>query len=139
MNPNERNTTGKAWEVSGDRARQYIREYRAVLNGYAAVPDTVGVTTVAAPTPLKALTVPDLPVEMRHLLKRYEREHPGTVVQPVAYITGGAPDAISNTFGFTDLPPEEDLVILALTETVASAGRVEARSQVLLLRCGEIL
>ena len=137
MNPHEGNTTGAEWEGPGDRARQFMREYRDVLRGYAAAPDTEEETTLSARTPSKALAVSDLPVDMRHLLERYEREHPGTVVRPVAYLTGGAPDATRGTFGFADLPPEEDLVILALTETVASAGRVEARSQVLLLRCGE--
>jgi hypothetical protein len=114
-----------------------MREYLDALRGYAAAPDTKEETTLAACAPFKALAVPDLPVDMRQLLERYERERPGTVVHPVAYLTVGAPDATRSAFGFADLPREEDLVILALTETVASAGRVEARSQVLLLRCGE--
>ena len=39
MKPNEKNPTGMAWEGSGDRARQIMREYRDLLSGYAAVPD----------------------------------------------------------------------------------------------------
>jgi hypothetical protein len=136
MNPYESDTR-MAWEGPGDRARQFIREYRDVLRGYAAVPDTAEENTLTARTPLKALAASDLSVDMRHLLERYKREHPGTVVHPVAYLTVAAPAATRSVFGFADLPPEEDLVILALTETVASADRVEVRSQVLLLRLGE--
>jgi hypothetical protein len=70
---------------------------------------------------------------MRQLLERYKREHPGNI-QLVAYLTVGAPDAARSAAGFQDLPSEEALVILALTETIASVNGVEARSQVLLLR-----
>ena len=135
MKPNEKNPTGMAWEGSGDRARQIMREYRDLLSGYAAVPDVEKKQSRKARTPPKAKApgASDLPVEMRQLLERYKREHPGTV-QLVAHITAGGPDAARNASVFADLPPEDDLVILALTETVASANRVEARSQVLLLR-----
>ena len=134
---NENNTTRTVWEGRGDRARQFMREYLDVLRAYAAVPDSEEETPLASRTPFKALVARDLPTDMRQLLERYEREHPGTVVEPVGYLTVGALEATRSSVGFADLPREEDLVILALTETVASAGRVEARSQVLLLRCGE--
>ena len=134
MKRNKNKPTAAAWEGPGDRARQFMREYRNLLSGYAPVPDVDTKPTRKARTPAKALAASNLPVEMRQLLERYKRDHPGVAVQPVAYITTGGPDAVRSAAGFADLPPEDDLVILALTETVASADRVEARSQVLLLR-----
>ena len=77
------------------------------------------------PAKTKAPAVSDLPAEMQQLLERYKREHPGKV-QPIAYIIAGGPDAARSVSQFADLPPEDELVILALTETVASADRVEA-------------
>jgi hypothetical protein len=111
-----------------------MREYRGLLSGYAAAPDVEEQPTARARTAPKAPAVSDLSVEMRQLLERYTREHPDVAVQPVAYVTTGGPDAAPAAAGFADLPSEEDLVMLALTETVASADRVEARSQVLMLR-----
>ena len=134
MKPDKNKPTGPAWEGPGDRARQFMREYRGLLSGYAAVPDVERKKSRKASTPPKAPAVSDLSAEMRQLLERYKREHPGTAVQLVAYVTAGGPDAARSAAGFPDLPSEEDLVILALTETVASVNGVEARSQVLLLR-----
>jgi len=134
VKPDKNKPAGTAWEGPGDRARQFMREYRGLLSGYAAVPDVEKKQTRKSRTSPKALAVSDLPVEMRQLLEKYKREHPGVAVQPVAYVTAGGPDAARRAAGFADLPPEDNLVILALTETVASADRVEARSQVLLLR-----
>ena len=125
MKPSESNQTGMTWKGSGDRARQIMREYRGLLSGYAPVPDVA--------KKKKAPAVSALPAEMRQLLERYKRDNPGKV-EPIAYITAGGPEATRKVSQFADLPPEDDLVILALTETIASANRVEARSQVLLIR-----
>ncbi len=125
MKPSESNQTGMTWEGSGDRARQIMREYRGLLSGYAPVPDVQKKT--------KAPAVSALPAEMRQLLERYKRDNPGKV-EPIAYISAGGAKATHSVLQFADLPPEDDLVILALTETIASANRVEARSQVLLIR-----
>lgn len=134
MKSNEHNPTAMAWDGSGDRARQIMREYRGLLSGYAPVPDVEKKprkqrTSAKA----KAPAVADLPAEMQQLLERYKREHPGKV-QPIAYITAGGADAARSVSQFAELPPEDELVVLALTETVASAEHVEARSQVLLIR-----
>jgi alkanesulfonate monooxygenase SsuD/methylene tetrahydromethanopterin reductase-like flavin-dependent oxidoreductase (luciferase family) len=134
VKPEKNNPTPTAWDGPGDRAREFIREYRALLTGYAAVPDVEKKQTRKARTPPKPPVVSDLPVEMRQLLETYKREHPGAAVQPIAYVTAGGSDAARSAARYADLPPEDDLVILALTTTVASAERVEARSQVLLLR-----
>ena len=133
----EGNAIGTAWEGPGDRARHFMREHLDVLRGYAAVPDTSEKTATAPSPPARALAAADLPAEMQRLLERYQREHPETVVHPVAYMTVGVPDATGIGSEFADISSEQDLVILALTETVASTGQVEARSQVLLLRSGE--
>jgi hypothetical protein len=134
MKPSENNPTAMAWDGSGDRARQIMREYRGLLSGYAPVPDVAKKPRKErTPAKTKAPAVSDLPAEMQQLLERYKREHPGKV-QPIAYIIAGGPDAARSVSQFADLPPEDELVILALTETVASADRVEARSQVLLIR-----
>lgn len=137
MKPKKNSPTNTEWEGPGDRARQFMREYRGLLSGYAEVPDVEEKRkkkkSAKAGTPPKPPGVSDLSAEMRQLLERYKREHPGTV-QLVAYITAGGPDAARSAAGFPDLPSEEALVILALTETIASVNGVEARSQVLLLR-----
>jgi len=114
------------WDGSGDRARQIMREYRGLLSGYAPVPEL-------EKKKARKERASGLPADMRQLLERYKREHPGKV-EPIAYITAGGSDATRNVSQFAELPPEDDLVILALTETVASADHVEARSQVLLIR-----
>ena len=133
MTRNGKSSAGTVWEGSGDRARQFMREYRGLLSGYAAVPDVEKKKAGKARIP-KVPAISDLPAGMQQLLERYKREHPEPEVQLVAFLTAGGPDAAGTASGFADLPPEDDLVILALTETVASAGRVEARSQVLLLQ-----
>ena len=133
MKPKKDATTAVAWEGSGDRAREIMREYRGLLSGYAPVPD-VEKRPGKARKPPKAPSVADLPPEMQQLLERYKRDNPKPAVQPVAYITAGGADAARSVSVFAELPPEDELVILSLTETVASANRVEARSQVLLLR-----
>ena len=134
MKPSESNQTGMTWEGSGDRARQIMREYRGLLSGYAPVPDFEKKSRKErASAKAKSPAVSRLPAEMRQLLERYKRDNPGKV-EPIAYITAGGPEATRNVSQFAELPPEDDLVILALTETVASADRVEARSQVLLIR-----
>jgi len=134
VKPNESNPTGMAWDGTGDRARQIMREYRGLLSGYAPVPDVEKKprkqrTSAKA----KAPAVANLPAEMRQLLERYKRDTPGRV-EPIAYITAGGSEATRSVSQFAELPPEDDLVILALTETIASANRVEARSQALLIR-----
>jgi hypothetical protein len=134
MKPNESNQTGMTWEGSGDRARQIMREYRGLLNGYAPVPDVEKKPRKErASAKAKAPAVANLPTEVRQLLERYKRKHPGKV-EPIAYITAGGTDKDRSVSQFAELPPEDELVILALTETIASADRVEARSQVLLVR-----
>jgi len=134
MKPSESNQTGMTWEGSGDRARQIMREYRGLLSSYAPVPDVEKKSRKErASAKTKAPAVSSLPAEMRQLLERYKREHPGKV-EPIAYITAGGSEATRNVRQFAELPPEDDLVILARTETIASADRVEARSQVLLIR-----
>jgi len=138
VKPTESNPTWMAWDGTGDRARQIIRDYRSLLSGYAPTPDVEKKPSKErAPAKAKAKSnapaVADLPAEMRQLLNRYKREHPGKV-EPIAYITAGGADAARSVSQFADLPPEDDLVILALTQTIASGDHVEARSQVLLIR-----
>jgi hypothetical protein len=123
----DNNPAGMVWDGTGDRARQIMREYRGLLSGYAPVPDLEKRAKAKVPAVAK------LPAEMRQLLDRYKRDNPGKI-EPIAYITAGGPEGARNVSQFAELPSEDDLVILALTETIASANRVEARSQVLLIR-----
>jgi hypothetical protein len=126
MKPNVNGQIEATWQGTGDRARQIMREYRGLLSGYAPVPDLEKKSR-------KARAAVKLPAEMRQLLERYKRGNPGKV-EPIAYITAGGSAATRSVSQFAELPPEDDLVILALTETIASASHVEARSQVLLIR-----
>ena len=122
MKPNVNGQIEATWQGTGDRARQIMREYRGLLSGYAPVPDLEKKSR-------KARAAVKLPAEMRQLLERYKRGNPGKV-EPIA----GGSAATRSVSQFAELPPEDDLVILALTETIASASHVEARSQVLLIR-----
>lgn len=137
MNPIADNANATAWEGPGDRARQVMRDYLDILRGYMAVRDTEEDPAHVQHTRSRPLEAANLPANMRQLLEKYKHEHPGAILQPVGYLAMGETGAAPNTCGFTSLPREEDLVILALTETVATAGGVEARSQVLLLQRGK--
>jgi len=80
----ESNPTATAWDGTGDRARQIMREYRGLLSGYAPVPDVEkkpgkARASAKAKGKPKAPAIADLPAEMRQLLERYKREHPGRV------------------------------------------------------------
>lgn len=132
------------WQGEGDRARQALREYRQLLNQHACVPDVPEAPGQAgksgkagkaarseAAKPLKAS---DLPTEMRALLERYTKANAGVKLEIVGYIGAGGPHTAIGAGIPGELPSEDDLVILSWTETVASASRVEARSQVLVLR-----
>ncbi|HVU23887.1 MAG TPA: hypothetical protein VHE13_07155 [Opitutus sp.] len=126
------------WEGRGDRARHIIREYRGLLSGYAAVPEgedqpRPARASAKTKTKTKAASASDLPAEMRQAFERYKRKYPGAV-QLVAYITAGGSDPARSISRFAEPPPDDEIVILSLIETVASARGVEARSQVLLLR-----
>lgn len=134
MKPNENGPAVMVWDGTGDRARQIIREYRGLLSGYVPVPDLdKKPRKERASAKAKAPVVAKLPAEIQQLLDRYKRDNPGKV-EPIAYLTAGGSEATRSVSQFAELPPEDDLVILALTETIAGAYRVEARSQVLLIR-----
>ena len=133
MKPSESNQNG-TWEGSGDRARQIMREYRGLLSGYAPVPDFEKKSRKErASAKTKAPALAALPAQMRQLLERYKRDNPGKI-EPIAYIVAGGAEATRSVSQYAELPPEDDLVILALTETIAGANNVEVRSQVLLIR-----
>ncbi len=136
MKSTDTKSIATTWEGRGDRARHIIREYRGLLSGYAALPegeDQPRPARASAKTKTKTASAADLPAAMRQAFERYKRKYPGAV-QLVAYITAGGSDAARTISRFAEPPPDDEIVVLSLIETVASARGVEARSQVLLLR-----
>jgi hypothetical protein len=118
------------WSAPGASATDVLRLMRAQLAASSPVPTEDGAPgsdSTAAPLDRAALS-PDVLT----LMERWEAEHAGERLRPLRYVAAGpaAEQAAAVTPG--DLPPPADLVGLAVTETVADAGRVEVRSRVLL-------
>jgi hypothetical protein len=134
MNMHESDAGAAKWGASGDSARGLLQLFRQQLHGYAGVPavSPEGAPLAEAPVPVAA--VDDLPAELRQLLQRYEQEHPSVRLEPVRYVSVGVPGEAGSLFSASDLPGEEELVVLVITETVACMSQVEVRSRMLLAR-----
>ncbi|HZR86313.1 MAG TPA: hypothetical protein VFB02_05890 [Bradyrhizobium sp.] len=126
-------TSAPLWNVTGARARAMLQLFRQQMLAFAQVPhpEVASAARHAAAPPSARPSLADLPAELQQLLKRYEAAHPGVRVELVSYLTYGAPGDRSTEFNMSDLPPDDSLVVLAVTETVASAKQVEVRSHVL--------
>jgi hypothetical protein len=130
-------TSASLWDVSGNRARAMLQLYRQQMQAFAQIanPDGKGTAATRSPVPPAAkLSIAELPPDLHRLLKRYEQAHPGVGVEPVSYLALGAPGDTVTEFNASDLPPDDDLIVLAVTETVASVKQVEVRSHVLVAR-----
>lgn len=126
------------WNASGNRARATLQLFRQQLQAHAQVP---AVDPEAAPRrkspakkPAAKLSVAELPADLRRLLKQYEEAHPDIRVEPVSYMISGASGEAAMKLDPSELPHEDELVVLSVTETTASAKQIEARSHVLVAR-----
>jgi hypothetical protein len=77
-------------------------------------------------------TLDDLPDDLRELAREYESSRPGVRLTPLRYITIGGADGLT-VAGTADLP-DDGLVSLFVTRTIADADRAEVTSRVLLAR-----
>jgi hypothetical protein len=134
MNMHESDAGAAKWGASGDGARGLLQLFRQQLRGYADVPAVSSEDAPRAQASVPVAAVDDLPAELRQLLQRYEQEHPSVRLEPVRYVSVGVPREAGTLFSATDLPGEEELVVLVITETVASMSQVEVRSRMLLAR-----
>lgn len=80
------------------------------------------------------MSAAELPADLRRLLKQYEEAHPDVRVEPVSYMTSDASGEAAMKLDPSELPHEDELVVLSVTETTASARQIEARSHVLVAR-----
>lgn len=80
------------------------------------------------------LPAAELPGELRRLLKQYEETHPDFRIEPVSYLVSGPSGETAMKLAPSELPHEDELVVLSVTETIASAKQIEARSHVLVAR-----
>src|SRR4249919_3073113 len=122
------------WGASGGNARTLLAQLRQQVMRYADVPlapTDVGPDAGKAAPPM---SVDNLPTEMQQLVKRYEKAHQGTAVQPIRLLSVGGPDDVGAAFIDADIPSNDELVLLVLTETAVSVDHVEVRSQVLVAR-----
>ena len=71
---------------------------------------------------------------MKALVDRYEQSHPGERVEPIRLLDVGAQGEALAPFTAAEFPSDDDMLILVLSETAASAERVEVRSRVLIAR-----
>jgi hypothetical protein len=121
------------WTASGGRARAMLQRFRQQVQSFAQIPqldqERAGVT---APPEAKS-SATELPAELHRMLRRYRQAHLGVDVEPVTYLTIGGPGGTPTTFN-ADLPADEDLVVLSVTETMASIKQIEVRSHVLVAR-----
>lgn len=80
-----------------------------------------------------ALSVGDLSADIQGLVAQYESSHPGQHLTPLGLATTGA-DETPSWISPGDLPEDDQLVILANTDTAVDAERAEVRSRVLYAR-----
>lgn len=127
---------GPAWQVTGAQAREVIRHYLAQFAAHARPalpipPDAVGEDQSPAAPP-EPLDLADMPDAIMRLLQEYRTAHPGTRLSAVRYLAVSS--AGQTTQGHGDLPGEDGVVAISITETVASAEQVHVTSHVLLAR-----
>lgn len=101
--------------------------YAAIATDPDASPDERAVRS-AGPR----LTIDELPSDIQELVRRYEASHPGVRLWLLQYLSISAEPDKRAAEGIDDLPDDDNLVTLAITETVVSAELVEVHSRVLI-------
>lgn len=123
------------WRVTGVEARDMLRLYREQLANVGPLPidESAEERRGAAAPPPPQLSLTDLPADIRGLIAQYESSHPGQHLTPLGLATPGA-DETPSWISSGDLPEDDQLVILAITDTALDAGLAEVRSRVLYAR-----
>jgi len=73
-----------------------------------------------------------LPTELQRMVKEYEHNHPGFRLEPCRCLIVGAGEHQQISSGTEDLPGEDDLVSLVITESILDATQVRVSSQILM-------
>jgi hypothetical protein len=111
-----------------------LRLYREQLANVGPLPiDESAEERRLAAAPPPELSVTDLPADIQGLIAQYESSHPGRHLTPLGLATPGA-DETPSWISSGDLPEDDQLVILAITDTALDAGLAEVRSRVLYAR-----
>lgn len=135
MREHESHPAESHWGMSGDDARAVLPLLRQQLSTYADLPVAErGSKGTARTSKKKKTTIGDLPAEVKELVDRYEQSHPGERVEPVRLLDINAQGEAPAPFTAAEFPDDDDMLILVLSETAASAERVEVRSRVLIAR-----
>jgi hypothetical protein len=121
------------WGVARDSAPTVLAQLRQQVTRYADVPVDPGDADPGAGEAAVPLSLGDLPAEMQQLVLRYQDSH-RTDIEPIRLLSVGGPGDVGIPFIDADLPGNEDLVLLVLTETAASSEHVDVRSQLLVAR-----
>jgi hypothetical protein len=112
-----------AWQTIGADARDVIRAYRREITVEG---------DVAATRPIDLASVPE---PLMRLFSEYQASHPESELTPVFLLSLDA--AGQSLAGYGDLPGDNEMVLLNITETVASASIVRVYTHVLIAAAGE--
>ena len=136
MPSHENHPVESHWGMSGDDPRAVLPLLREQLRTYADLPaaEQGSKRKTRSSRAAEKAAIGDLPAEVKALVDRYEQSHPGERVEPIRLLDiGGQGEALA-PFTAAEFPSDEDMLILVLSETAASAERVEVRSRVLIAR-----
>jgi hypothetical protein len=134
MSARKRHPVEPPWGASGGDARALLPLLRQQLRVYADLPSDKKGSKLQARSSVAKTAVSDLPADMQELVGRYEQSHPGVRVEPVHLLDIGIPEEAMAQFTAAEIPKDDEILILVLTETAASAERVEVRSRILIAR-----
>lgn len=122
-----------AWSMSGEAATEQLRRHRHQLRAYAAIPtDPDAGQQEAALRSAPRLTLEELPGDIQELVRRYESAQPGVRLRLLQYLTITAEPDERAAEGIEELPDDDSLVTLVITETMLGADVVEVRSRMLI-------
>lgn len=127
--PPSPSTTSSSWRVSDEDAAELMRVHREQLLMYedlSTEPPEDAETTARRP---RELTLDDLTEDVRELVAQYEESRPSVRLTPLRYITIGGPEG-ATVVGAAELP-DDSLVSLVVTRTIADAERADVTSRIL--------
>ena len=129
--PKNATPVAPSWGLSGNDAREVLRQHREHLLRYATVPPMPTDEAPARAVEEPVLSIDDLPDQLQRLVHRYESDWPNVRLVPRGYIVTGPTGDVPAPIGLGDVPAVDELVSFAVTETVVSSDKVEVRSHLL--------
>lgn len=140
MSQPEPTATPHPWSIAGDSARMLLRLHREQMLRYSDVPtlpardaqNNRGDTLTPPRESRGELSLATVPVGLQRMVQEYERDHPGVRLAPRRFLVVGDGEHVQVGSETADLPGEDELVSLVITETALDAVRVRVRSQLLI-------